>query len=62
MYKWPPGWVGLIPQSTSGNEVISARSRLEATAKARRRPNILDSFNSTAPAKRILRDEGRELQ
>ena len=25
---------------------------------ARRRPNILDSFNSIVPAKRILRDEG----
>jgi len=42
--------------------VTGSGSRLEATAMARRQPNILDSFNSTAPAKRILRDEGPELQ
>ena len=40
----------------------SARSRLEDIAMARRLPNILDYFNSTAPAKRIHRDERLESQ
>jgi len=31
-------------------------------SEALRWPNILDSFNSTVPVKRILRDEGPELQ
>jgi len=31
-------------------------------SEARRRPNILDSFNSTVPVKQILRDVGPELQ
>jgi len=31
-------------------------------SEAHRRPNILDSFNSTVLVKRILRDEGPELQ
>ena len=45
-----------IPPSTLFREVLpvtGAHSRLEATAMVRRRPNIIDSFNSTVPAKQI---------